>query len=189
MSELGADSLLIGFYIFSIYFCLSIFLPPLTTTLPHCPPKTLHHAQTTKHHSQRSVSYLSNEAIFRSVPGDIPPSSVWDGPTRSRCRERSVSNIFLIRLIVYLTINSYRPTGFHGESGRARSGGHVTVQFRTRNRHYATHHVYPSDEGYERRYGRGGGGRFAGRGRNNGRGGRGRGERGRGGRGRGGRGK
>ena len=60
MSELGADSLLIGFYIFSIYFCLSIFLPPLMTTLPHCPPKTLHHAQTTKHHSQRSVSYLSN---------------------------------------------------------------------------------------------------------------------------------
>ena len=78
---------------------------------------------------------------------------------------------FLIRLVVYLTINSYRPTGFHGESGRAHSGGHITVQFRTRNRHYTTHHVYLSDEGYEGRYGCGGGGRFAGRGRNNGRGG------------------
>jgi hypothetical protein len=38
---------------------------------------------------------------------------------------------------------SHRPTGWHGESGRARSGGHITVEFRTsRNEHITTHHIY-----------------------------------------------
>ncbi|KAI9444459.1 hypothetical protein H4582DRAFT_2070194 [Lactarius indigo] len=43
-----------------------------------------------------------------------------------------------------------RPTGLHGESGRARSGGHLTVDFcKLDGKLITTHHVYPSDEAYE----------------------------------------
>jgi hypothetical protein len=51
---------------------------------------------------------------------------------------------------------SNRPTGFHGESGRARTGGHITVDFWTRKTHYATHHIYATDAAYgrESRFGR-----------------------------------
>ena len=42
-----------------------------------------------------------------------------------------------------------RPTGWHGESGAARSGSHITVDFCSlRNRHIATNHVYPTDDAY-----------------------------------------
>jgi hypothetical protein len=42
-----------------------------------------------------------------------------------------------------------RPTGWHGSSGAARFGGHLTVDFRSsRNEHITTHHVYPTDNAY-----------------------------------------
>lgn len=42
-----------------------------------------------------------------------------------------------------------RPTGWHGESGIALSGGHLTVDFLdSNNRHISTHHVYPSEAAY-----------------------------------------
>ena len=41
-----------------------------------------------------------------------------------------------------------RPTGFHGESGGAKSGGHIVVDFRSKDRHVVTHHIYPTDEAY-----------------------------------------
>jgi hypothetical protein len=46
-------------------------------------------------------------------------------------------------------ILSCRPTGWHGESGAAHSGGHITVDFlSSSNQHVVTHHVYPSDDAY-----------------------------------------
>ncbi|KAH9009546.1 hypothetical protein EDB84DRAFT_1571157 [Lactarius hengduanensis] len=42
-----------------------------------------------------------------------------------------------------------RPTGWHGESGRANWGGHVTVDFRTQAHvHVSTHHVYRTEAAY-----------------------------------------
>jgi hypothetical protein len=42
-----------------------------------------------------------------------------------------------------------RPTGWHGESGRANWGGHITVDFRTRAHvHVSTHHVYRTEAAY-----------------------------------------
>ena len=39
-----------------------------------------------------------------------------------------------------------RPTGWHGESGAAGAGGHITVDFQRRDgRHVTTHHVYRMD--------------------------------------------
>ncbi|KAF8814893.1 hypothetical protein BYT27DRAFT_7249661 [Phlegmacium glaucopus] len=44
---------------------------------------------------------------------------------------------------------SVRPTGWHGESGAARSGGHVVVDFQLSDgSHVTTHHIYPSDDAY-----------------------------------------
>jgi len=47
-------------------------------------------------------------------------------------------------------ILSYRPTGWHGESGAAHSGGHLTVDFRSKSKHVVTHHVYPTNDAYRR---------------------------------------
>ena len=42
-----------------------------------------------------------------------------------------------------------RPTGWHGESGQALIGGHLTVKFLLGNgRHHSTHHVYAMEESY-----------------------------------------
>jgi hypothetical protein len=47
------------------------------------------------------------------------------------------------------SLTTCRDCGWHGESGLAESGGHVTVDFRTAaGRIVTTHHVYPTDEGY-----------------------------------------
>jgi hypothetical protein len=51
-----------------------------------------------------------------------------------------------------------RQTGFHGESGGASSGGHLTVDFWTEKTHFATQHVYETDDGYRKKR-RGGKGR------------------------------
>ena len=42
------------------------------------------------------------------------------------------------------------PTGWHGESGAAKHGGHVTVHFEEADGRYKTHHVYRTDEAYKR---------------------------------------
>jgi hypothetical protein len=43
-----------------------------------------------------------------------------------------------------------RPTGWHGESGDAKTGGHIMVDFCTRDGvHITTHHVYRVEESYE----------------------------------------
>ena len=49
-----------------------------------------------------------------------------------------------------------RPTGWHGESGAARTGGHIVVDFYRLNNqsdleHVTTHHVYRTDDAYSRR--------------------------------------
>jgi hypothetical protein len=51
---------------------------------------------------------------------------------------------------------SCRPTGWHGESGAARTGGHIVVDFYRSNNlndheHITTHHVYRTDDAYSRR--------------------------------------
>lgn len=39
--------------------------------------------------------------------------------------------------------------GWHGESGAATTGGHITVDFlRWDGSHVTTHHVYPTDDAY-----------------------------------------
>src|SRR4030088_600113 len=49
------------------------------------------------------------------------------------------------------TILFCRPTGWHGESGAAHSGGHITIDFLSSDdKHIATHHVYPSDDAYQK---------------------------------------
>lgn len=43
----------------------------------------------------------------------------------------------------------HRPTGWHGESGAAKAGGHVVVDFcLSNNKHVTMHHVYPKDNAY-----------------------------------------
>lgn len=48
---------------------------------------------------------------------------------------------------------SVRPTPWHGENGKASTGGHITVDFvtpetETKPVRVRRHHVYPSDEAY-----------------------------------------
>jgi hypothetical protein len=46
-------------------------------------------------------------------------------------------------------ILSRKPTGWHGESGAAPSGGHITVDFRSSSdKHIVVHHVYPTGDAY-----------------------------------------
>jgi hypothetical protein len=53
-------------------------------------------------------------------------------------------------LSLMILILSCRPTGWHGESGNAKSGGHITVDFRSRSSHITTHHVYKKDDAYSK---------------------------------------
>ena len=42
-----------------------------------------------------------------------------------------------------------RETGWHGESGQATWGGHITVDFEdSDDNHVTTQHVYPTNAGY-----------------------------------------
>jgi hypothetical protein len=44
---------------------------------------------------------------------------------------------------------AYRETGWHGESGTAFSGGHITVNFKNEDgEHVTTHHMYLTDAAY-----------------------------------------
>ena len=44
----------------------------------------------------------------------------------------------------------YRPTGWHGKSGRMREGGHIMAAFfLPQGRHLTTHHIYPTDDVYQ----------------------------------------
>jgi hypothetical protein len=53
------------------------------------------------------------------------------------------------------TILSHRPTPWHGESGAASSGGHVTVDFLSGSgAHVTTHHIYRKNRAYEGQVGR-----------------------------------
>ncbi|KAI9428397.1 hypothetical protein H4582DRAFT_2084789 [Lactarius indigo] len=46
-------------------------------------------------------------------------------------------------------VATVRNIGWHGESGAAGSGGHLTVDFtREDGSHVTTHHIYPTDEAY-----------------------------------------
>jgi hypothetical protein len=50
---------------------------------------------------------------------------------------------------VFLFSPFVRPTGWHGESGSAISGGHLTVRFLRRDGGFgSTQHVYSCDEAY-----------------------------------------
>ena len=54
-------------------------------------------------------------------------------------------------LSLTMHILSRRPIGWHGESGAAHSGGHLTVDFRSPSNdseHVVTHHVYLTDDAY-----------------------------------------
>jgi hypothetical protein len=57
-----------------------------------------------------------------------------------------------LAFIVVALTSFCRPTGFHGESGTAKAGGHITVDFYRRdNKFITTHHVYPTDKAYRYR--------------------------------------
>jgi hypothetical protein len=53
-------------------------------------------------------------------------------------------------IVAPLTLTNFcRPTGWHGESGAAETGGHITVDFCNGNgEHVVTHHVYRTDNAY-----------------------------------------
>jgi hypothetical protein len=53
-------------------------------------------------------------------------------------------------VVAPLMLTSFcRPTGWHGESGAAEAGGHLTVDFyRLDNEHVVTHHVYRTNDAY-----------------------------------------
>jgi hypothetical protein len=47
---------------------------------------------------------------------------------------------------------AYREMGWHGKSGAAFLGGHITVDFENKDgEHVTTHHVYPMDAAYRNR--------------------------------------
>ena len=59
---------------------------------------------------------------------------------------------FSILLCTFNTERFCRPTGFHGESGLAKSSGHIVVDFHClKNWHVVTHHIYPTNEAYRQR--------------------------------------
>jgi predicted NBD/HSP70 family sugar kinase len=57
---------------------------------------------------------------------------------------------FAFAVVVPLTLAIFcRPTGWHGESGAAGAGGHITVDFYgLNNQHITTQHVYRADNAY-----------------------------------------
>jgi len=66
-----------------------------------------------------------------------------------------VRYVLLSSFSLYLYIYKYaRPTGWHGEGGAERIGGHLTVRFWKRGGgrsglvFYATHHVYSKNSAY-----------------------------------------
>jgi hypothetical protein len=46
-------------------------------------------------------------------------------------------------------LSTFSTTGWHGESGQAKSGGHVTVDFESNAGHVVTEHVYRSNKAYK----------------------------------------
>jgi hypothetical protein len=79
--------------------------------------------------------------------------------TRRRLSRRGVKKAVAryspFTVVAPLMLTSFcRPTGWHGESGAAKAGGHIVVDFyRSNMKHVTTHHVYPTDDAYHDRLG------------------------------------
>ncbi|KAH9022544.1 hypothetical protein EDB85DRAFT_1895180 [Lactarius pseudohatsudake] len=101
----------------------------------------------------------SSRCLARSLFDPFTPMTfiiVWNGLYNANKEERNAVEervqAHLVRRKLWrrkVKFAFMRPTGWHGESGVAESGGHITVDFCTRARvHVATHHVYCTEAAY-----------------------------------------
>ena len=66
-----------------------------------------------------------------------------------RVVEANVKYVYFYHTSMFHWQNPRRPTGWHGESGKGQSGGHVVVKFRLRGQvHFSTHHIYHTNSAY-----------------------------------------
>jgi hypothetical protein len=98
---------------------------------------------------ERALREAPGRTGFREDADKSPCESVlFSAATGIYCKYQ-VRMVLTADLSLTNDLRSRRPTGWHGESGGAQSGGHITVDFRSyRNKHITTHHIYPTDDGY-----------------------------------------
>ena len=103
-------------------------------------------------HLERAVLPAPGETGVRPKADQKALLSVRVGAARRRNRKRQVCVILNDAFPLTKIILSRRPIGWHGESGAARSGGHLTVDFRcSDNKHVVTHHVYRANRAYSKK--------------------------------------
>ena len=114
----------------------------ITTTSP------LFYHDVTPHLLQLAIQCQANQTGGGGRSNSTPFREEEDGKKGFRIRGR------LVRLRSFdapPSLTTCSPTGWHGESGAAKHGGHVTVKFIKANGYYKKHHVYPTDEAYKRK--------------------------------------
>ena len=95
-------------------------------------------------------SHPDERVFVTTVRYTLQPEGVGAARRRNGCHQVCI----ILNAVLSLTKStlSRRPTGWHDESGAARSGGHITVDFRSfSGTHVVTHHVYPTNNAYSRR--------------------------------------
>jgi hypothetical protein len=97
---------------------------------------------------ERALLEATGRTEFRGMPNTSPLCPARVGA--ARCLDSGHQVCIILNTALSLTIHvlSRRPTGWHGESGAADWGGHVTVDFCSSNGHVTRHHVYRSDNAY-----------------------------------------
>jgi hypothetical protein len=82
----------------------------------------------------------------RSDPVPLPQDGV--GPLQCRDCKYQVCHHLPFNVPSVLT-STGRPIGWHGEGGKQKTGGHITVDFLSGNgAHITTHHIYPTEGVY-----------------------------------------
>jgi hypothetical protein len=130
----------------------------VNVTLHHYPPPLPSTVNvTTRFPNARHVAIDTLEWSLFEAPGQTglckattvrPLQQIPLGAARRQGGERQVCIILNAALSLTKNILSRRETGWHGESGAACSGGHITVEFRSWSGHITTHHIYRTDYAY-----------------------------------------
>ena len=138
---------------------LSFALPP---TSPHNSRSHPYHRTSTLFSLRWHSVSSGTLSIVPSRPRGQKRPFVFDPITTGRSWRKegsksrtSGTSLFVNASSLLMTGSS---TGWHGESGAAKHGGHITVCFLKANGHivrasrrFELHHVYPTDEAYKRR--------------------------------------
>ena len=127
----------------------STTIPRNSRSLAHHPiPNHLSPDVSTHHHLERPLQDPPVQTGKRgpSNSGTLREDEV--GESRGHGCERSVRPH---PFNASPSLTTCSPTGWHGESGAATHGGHLTVRFKKADgSHFKTQHVYPTEPAYER---------------------------------------